>query len=151
MPDQQRVLIQLSYYKRLVALLLLNKGFCAAVSCYISLLLMVTVVVSWPFVVTFLYLQGDSAYTIVVVSTAFLTGAVVWFMLIKTLLDFYFTASIGSATVSYENRTNVCKLSPEAIQHYEIMIASKDGVMTSGSEGKDPYDVSVPTKFLTAV
>ena len=151
MPDQERILIQLSYYRRLVALLSFKKGFCAAINCYVSLLLMVTIIVSWPLVVTFLCLEGDSSYAIAGISFVFLTGAVVWFMVLKTMLEFYFTASVGNLAVYYENKTNECKLSPEAVKYYENVIASKDVVMTSESKGKDPYDISVPTRFLTAV
>ena len=140
-------IVQLSDFKRLICMLTFNKGCFAAIFSYISLMLICSIIVSWPLVVAILYLAGDSFYTIIGISLLFVTGAVVWSMLLQMLLSHYFKTSNRSASVSFRNQNVATTLTPEVIQFYEDIIASKDGIVTP--QGNDMYDISVPTNFLT--
>ena len=140
-------IVQLSAFKRLICMLKFKKGCFPAIFCYISLLLICFFIISWPLVVATLYLAGDSIYTIIGISLLFVAGAVVWSMLLRVLLSHYFKTSNRSASVSFRNQTVSTSLTPEAIQFYEDIVASKDGIVTP--QGNDLYDISVPTNFLT--
>ena len=140
-------IVQLSAFKRLICMLKFKKGCFAAIFCYISLLSVCTIIVSWPLMVDTLYLEGHSIYTIIVVSLLFVLGAVVWSMLLQMMLIHYFKTSNRNVSVSFRNQTVATSLTPEAIQFYEDIIASKDGIVTP--QGNDLYDISVPTNFLT--
>ena len=140
-------IVQLSDFERLICMLKLKKGCFAAIFSYFSLLLVCTIIVSWPLMVATLYLEGHNIYIIIVVSLLFVGGAVIFSMLLQMMLSHYFKTSNRSVSVSFKNQNVATSLTPETIQYYEDIIASKDGIVTP--QGNDLYNISVPTNFLT--
>ena len=150
MTEQQRTVVRLSYYKRLVCILKFKKGYLAAIICYILLISVVLVIVSCPSVVTSLYLSRHGVSTLAGILVLFIYVALILSFLLKMTVNFYMKPQYRDIVVSHDNRKD-CILTPEAIQFYENIITSKDEDVTSESQEKDPFDISVSTKFLTVV
>ena len=128
-----------------------KKGCLEAVFSYLSLILIFSLVVSWPSIVIVLYFNGDSLLIIAGISLIIITAAVVWTLLLRKILTDTFRRPSRSLNVLFSKRKDVCVLTPEAIKFYENVIASKDDEIESESQGNDQYDISVPTKFITMV
>ena len=149
MTEQQRTVVRLSYYKRLVCILKFKKGYLAAIICYILLISVVLVIVSCPSVITSLFFAGHSISTIAGIFLLFIYVALILAFLLKMTINFYMKPQYRDIVVSHDNRKD-CILTPEAIAYFEKII-SKDEEVTSESQEKDPFDISVSTKFLTVV
>ena len=148
MTEQQRTVVRLSYYKRLVCILKFKKGYLAAIICYILLISVVLVIVSCPSVITSLYLSRHSISTLAGISLLFIYVALILAFLLKMTVNYYIKRQYREIVVSRDNRKD-CILTPEAIAYYEKIIASKEDEVKS--ESQDSYDISVSTKFLTEV
>ena len=147
---EERSVTELSYFDKLVLILKFKKGCLQAVFSYLSIILIFSLVVSWPSVVTVLYFNGNSLLVIAGISLIIITAAIVWALLLRKILVDSFRRPSRSLNVSFNNKKE-CALNPEAIKFYENIIASKDDEIESESLGNDPFDISVPTKFLTVV
>ena len=148
---EERSITGLSYFDKLVLILKCKKGCLEAIFSYLSVILIFSLVLSWPTVVIVLYFNGDSLLVVAGISLMIITAAVVWALLLRKILVDSFRRPNRSLNVSFNKREVVSVLTPEAIQFYENVIASKDEEVESEPQGNDPYDISVSTKFLSVV
>ena len=65
-------------------------------------------------------------------------------------INFYLKPKYRDIGISNDTRKD-CILTPEAIACFEYIIASKEDEVTSESQEKDPYKISVSTKFLIMI
>jgi len=148
---EERSITGLSYFDKLVLILKCKKGCLEAIFSYLSVILIFSLVLSWPTVVIVLYFNGDSLLVVAGISLMIITAAVVWALLLRKILVDSFRRANRSLNVSFNKREVVSVLTPEAIQFYENVIASKDEEFESEPQENNPYDISVSTKFLSVV
>ena len=147
---EERSITELSYFDKLVLILKFKKGCLEATFSYLSIILKFLLVVSWPLIVIVFYFNGDSLLVVAGISLIIISAAVVWALLLRKILIDSYRRPSRSLNISYNNK-KVCVLTAEAITYYENIIASKDHEIESESLGNDPYDISIPNKFLTVV
>ena len=148
---EERSITGLSYFDKLVLILKCKKGCLEAIFSYLSVILIFSLVLSWPTVVIVLYFNGDSLLVVAGISLMIITAAVVWALLLRKILVDSFRRPSRSLTVLYNKTEDPHVLTPEAIAFFEKIIASKDDKVKSESQENDPYDISVSTTFLTVV
>ena len=152
---EETSITELSYFDKLVLILKFKKGCLEAIFSYLSIIIIFSLVVSCPSVVIVLYFNGDSLLVIAGISLTIITAAVVWALLLRRILiDSKLKVNKRSnrnLVATYIKTKYACVLTPDSIAYFENVISSKDDKIESESQGNDPYDISVPTKFLTMV